>query len=293
MKQISKIASACLMTVLSLNVYCQTSFKMDKNNGHYYLTAAVNDKGEAKLLAVTNMQVILVGEDSFNRFFNNSDYSEVDRDSATFKSNEFRYKTKKVLNGKVKIGDLAFDGDIYVLENFDKICVPVHVLKNEADTTANLIRFNFKKKTLDFVGKDAVDNNKMHTYRIIEYMPWPVFEASLAIADAYGHNGQTNGKFIFDMSNASALYLFLDNVTPFIKNNKLKVSPAQDKSFNVVGYGLYADYIKLGEKSNQGISVGILNNNNDNNGISGSVGPSLFGNGTVILNPAEDVIYYN
>ena len=236
---------------------------------------------------------MLVGEDNFNRYFNLSDYKEVDSDHADYTSNEFGYKTQKVLKGKVKIGDLAFDGDIYVLENFDQICVPVHVLKNEADTAANLIRFNFKKKTLDFVGKDAIDINKMHTYNIVEYKPWPVFEASLDIADAYGHNGQTNGKFIFDMSNGTALYLFLDNIAPFIKSNKLKVSPAQDKSFNIVGYGLYADYLKLGDKSNQGISVGLLKNTYNCDGVLGSVGPSMFGSGTVILNQAESVIYYD
>ena len=276
-----------------MNVYCQTSFKMDKKAGHYYLSANVNDMGTARVLTVTNMQVMLVGEDNFNRYFNLSDYKEVDSDHADYTSNEFGYKTQKVLRGKVKIGDLAFDGDIYVLENFDQICVPVHVLKNEADTTANLIRFNFKKKTLDFVGKDAIDINKMHTYNIVEYKPWPVFEASLDIADAYGHNGQTNGKFIFDMSNGTALYLFLDNIAPFIKSNKLKVSPAQDKSFNIVGYGLYADYLKLGDKSNQGISIGLLKNTYYCDGVLGSVGPSMFGSGTVILNQAESVIYYD
>lgn len=293
MKLIGKITSVCLMAFISMNAYSQTSFKMGKKDGHYYLTANVNDMGDAQLLAVTNMQAILIGEDNFNRYFKKSDYNEVDKDSATFKSDEFRYKTQQVLNGKVKIGNLAFDGDIYVLENFDNICVPIHALINEADTSANLIRLNFKKKTLDFVGKDAVDINKMHTYRIVEYMPWPVFEASLDIADAYGHNGQTDGKFIFDMSNGTALYLFLDNVAPFIKSNRLKVSPAQDKSFNAKGYGIYADYLKLGDKSNQGISIGILKNMSDAGGVSGSVGPSMFGNGTVILSPAESIIYYD
>lgn len=288
--------SALLTLIVSLcctpSVMSQTNFKLNKKYGHYFLITTVNGNPDTEILVESGIPGILINENNFGRLFNESDFEKIHSDKTEISFDNISYPLKKVLKGKVSFGDTSFDGNIYIIDNYEKICVPIHRLKNEADPAADLIRLNFKDKALDFVNRSDVNTNKMNQYTLVEYTPMPIFESKLEMADTYNHNAEISGKFIFDLGNGSPLFLFRKNIAPFIKGNKFKVLPAKDKSTgDVIGQGIYAAYCKIGKRSLRDISVGITNRVWRSDSILGCVGPTFF-KGSVILDPVNKIIFY-
>ena len=100
-----------------------------------------------------------------------------------------------ILYGKVSIGDLSYQGNIYVVDKYSKINIPVHLLKNEKDTTAHLARLDFKQGTLDFVRQETISKTNMHRYKMVESSSLPIIETTLFISDTYGHQKSTNSGY--------------------------------------------------------------------------------------------------
>jgi hypothetical protein len=197
-----------------------------------------------------------------------------------------------LFKGKVPVGDLMYEGRIFVVDtNEDYVTIPVNLLKSEADSTVCLIRFDFKKNVLDYVRKEEASLGKMHQYTLVENDPMPIFEATIELSDALGHQFTKFGKFNFDLGNGSSVFFFRRTMLPALKENNFKIQTSRDKSGDIIGQGIFAGYCKIGNKSKTGFSIGITNKIEDTDEL-GCVGPSFFQNGTVILDPNNKLIYY-
>lgn len=285
-----------LMLILSFIVYplvsfSQTSFQMTYKDSHYYINTTVNGHDSVWIYVESGLPGILINEHNYDRLFIDSLYQTVDSGYSEIKSLYGSYPVSKINCGKVNIGDLSYQGNIYVIDGYDKIGVPIHLLKNEKDSTANMIRFHFSRRILDFVGKDSV--TPKNEYKMVELSPMPVVETTLFLADTYGHRGSIKGKFIFDLGNSSPLFLFTRNssLQSFIKRNDFKIFPAKDKSGNNVGNGIYASYCNVGMKRIRNASIGLADKIYISD-ILGSMGPSLFLKGYVIVDAQKGIIYY-
>ena len=276
----------------------QTGFALKREHGHYYLTTTFNGKADTEIFVGTGLPGILMDKDSYDTLLADAglepvNLARVNPEHPAFRFGQGDRDILKTLTGTVDIGGLRYDGMIFVIDKFDKIAVPIHILKNQADTTANLIRFNFRRKTLDFIPRDSIDSAAMNRYKVTSYAPLLVIETTLELSDAYGHNGRITGPFIFDLGNGTPKYLFSKHpdTMNFLKTGKFKKQTAKaTKSGKKAGKGIFAGFCNVGDRTIRGISVGI-SEKIDLPAI-GCVGPSLFLKGEVVIDPENEVILY-
>lgn len=276
---------------LCQHAFCQTSFKLDKKRGHYYMTTTVNSRENVKVLLGSRLPGIVVGREVFDKIFDESQYDNVGVSNREYYSDTRKFNIEKALHDKVTFGDVSYTGKIYVIEGDACVAVPVHLLKNEADSTTNLIRLNFKKGTLDFINRDTYDTSKAQSFKVVKYASTPVFETTMELADTYGHESEIKGKFILDLGSGTPVFLFGKNIAEFLKSNNFRLLSATDKSLNTVGKGILAGYCKIGERTHNGISIGITNKLYYDE-ILGCVGPAFFDNGEIVFDPENETIFY-
>lgn len=295
MKRFFRLIPCLLIAMLACapEALCQSSFKMIKKNGHYYTETTVNGNISTPIFVETGFHGMVVSEEWYNKILASLPLDEItlDKERHLYTDRTTR-KIVKLLKGKVPFGDLTYEGRIFVVDtNEEYVTVPVNLLKNEADTTAFLIRFDFKRNVMDFVRLEDVNVDKMRTYTLVENAPMPIFEAPMELSDALGHQLIKSGKFNFDLGNGSSVFFFRKSMLPALKENKFMIQTSRDKSGNIIGQGIYAGYCKIGDKSNTGFSIGITNKIEDTDEL-GCVGPLFFKNGVVILDPKNKLIYY-
>lgn len=288
----SALIIAAALVINATPTYGQTSFKMEKKDGHYFMTTTMNGVPDTEIFIETGFAALTLSEDNYNRILSALDLEKVDFDEGKkLRTDRETLEVVDVRKGSVAIGSLSYDGLINVVKSFDMIAVPVHRLKNEADTAANLIVFDFKKKMLEYVSRNALNIKKLNSYPIVRYDPYPTFTAELELADTYGHEGEITGNWIFDLGNGTAVFFFRQSIAPFINRNKFKVLPARDRSGEIIGAGLFARYCKIGNQEVCGVSIGITNRVWFDYAL-GCVGPSFFTKGFVVIDPERNIIYY-
>lgn len=271
----------------------QTSFQMTYKEGGYFITTSINNHDNIEILVASGFHGIIVSEDDYGRLFVDSLYQTVDSDIAGIKNFYGRDSVTKVKYGKVSIGDLSYQGNIYVVDKYGKINIPVHLLKNEKDTTAHLARLDFKQGTLDFVRQETLSKTSMHQYKMVESSSLPIIETTLFISDTYGHLGRVEGRFLFNLNSGSPLYLYIRNPSAlnFIRKNKFRVLPAKDRAGNDVGYGISTAVCQVGERKRRKATIGVIGRINLPN-VLGCVGPSLFRKSYVVIDSKNHIMYY-
>lgn len=271
----------------------QTSFEMAYKDGRYFITTSLNGHDNIELLVASGFHGIIVSEDDYGRLFVDSLYQTADSDITGIKNFYGRDSVTKVKYGKVSIGDLSYQGNIYVVDKYGKINIPVHLLKNEKDTTAHLARLDFKQGTLDFVRQETISETNMHRYKMMESSSLPIIETTLFISDTYGHLGTVEGRFLFNLGSGSPLYLYIRNPSAlnFIRKNKFRVLPAKDKAGNDVGHGIYTAVCQVGERKRRKVSIGVIGRINLPN-VLGCIGPSLFRKSYVVIDSKNHIVYY-
>lgn len=293
-QNIKTVGILSLFCVFAVAAFCQTSFTMTKDKGNYHINTVVNGHDSVWIFVESGIPGLLINEKDYNALFIDSLFEQVETGYSEIKFQQGSHIVSKIKYGKVLIGDLSYQGNIYVIDNYNKIGVPVHLLKNENDSTENMIRFSFKNQTLEFIGKDVVKTNKMHQYKMKEYNPMPVIETTLSLSDEYGNNGFITGEFIFDLGNSSPLFITTRNpdMLRFIKKNKFKISTAQDRyTGETIGHGIFATLCRIGKRTARNVSIGIDDNISIGNTM-GLIGPSLFDKGDVIIDTKNNCFYY-
>ncbi|MDE7153332.1 MAG: hypothetical protein K2O00_02655 [Muribaculaceae bacterium] len=293
MKQFTTIAITIeLLLSAIMPASAQTSFNMYKKGAHYFMTVNMNGVPDTEVFIETGFTALTLSEENYNRILSSLDLERVDFDeNKEMKADRETLKVTDIRKGSVSIGGLRYNGPIYVVKSFDKIALPVHLLKNETDTTANLIVFDFKKKVLEYVSRESLNTKNLKSYPIVRYTPYPTFTARLELADEYRHEGEITGNWIFDLGNGSAVFFFRKSIAPFINKNKFKVFPTRDKSGEIIGSGLLARYCKIGDQEVFGVSIGITNRVWFDYAL-GCVGPSFFTKGYVVIDSERNTIYY-
>ncbi len=271
----------------------QTSFQMTYKEGGYFITTSINNHDNIEIFVSSGFPGIIVSEDDYGRLFVDSLYQTVDSDITGIKDFYRRHPVSKVKYGKVSIGDLSYQGNIYVVDKWSKINIPMYLLKNEKDTTAHLVRLDFKQGTLDFVRQEAISKTNMHQYKMVESSPLPIIETILFLSDTYGHLGSIEGRFLFNLNSGSPLYLCVRNPSAlnFIRKNKFRILPAKDTSGNDIGKGIFAAVCQVGERKRRKVSTGVGGRINLPN-VLGCIGPSMFRKSYVVIDSKNHIMYY-
>lgn len=300
--RIIAILFALFSCLYSLTVFSQTSFRLSKENDHYYIYATVNGHENTRLFVESGVPGLIISEADFDRLFKDCQFERIDSAPAEMKHQFGTRKVRKLLKGKIRIGDLSYKGSIWVVDEYEiegtsTIALPVHRLSNEKDSTAYAIQLDFKNKRLDMVKESSIEKSEMKSYKMVGFIPMPIFESDLFISDDYGHYGNLSGRFLLDFGNPMPLYLFYKNpiVRKFLKEKEFKISHAGNKKGKLIESGIYALYaskLTIGGKKINNISVAITTTVALNNEELGFVGPSFF-KGRIIIDSKNRLIYFD
>lgn len=277
-----------------LHVQAQSHFKLYKSEGHFYFNGQMNEIHVDSILLETGCRYIMCNEAFFNEI---SKTAAFEPDSVEFthtKTYRKNYAVKSVHRGRIKLGDLYYEDKIIVLNGFNHLLLPIHLLRHEHkdETQEPLICLNFEKLTMDFVSSSEVGLNNKSTFRIVELLPRPVIEATIKIKDEKRTTGEMTARLNFDVGNANYISLFgrYPKVANWIRNTKFWIKTSYHLNGKKAGTGIFATKCSVGELCRKNIPIKILDWSVKN--LDGLIGPSFFGNRDVYLNSSKGLIYY-
>ena len=260
MRRIKILLILMVSLLLSQKVTAQTNpvFKMEKENGHFYFTAKINGV-EGKMMFESGVPGFMMG-DAFYKAHKealNMEVSECDE--------KIRYLGgihKIILSGNVRlrIGDAIFEGPVKIVEDDDNLKMPVQMLHHPSDSSS-IVMMDLKKNEFSILTQTQLHEIAKDVQSFpLSFNKWnmPVVNTVLSIS-IDGQNMSIKGNFITDMGNASFLFLnkSQEDVVRLLKDNKVRLKEARDKSGRVVAEGLYAENLIICNRKYSGVSVGV------------------------------------
>ena len=109
-----------LTLILSFIVYPlvslgQTSFKMANKGSDYYINTMVNGHDSVWIFVESGIPGLLISEKDYNTLFTDSLFEQVNTGYTEIKFRHGSHNVSKIKNGKVLIGDLSYQGNIYII----------------------------------------------------------------------------------------------------------------------------------------------------------------------------------
>lgn len=290
----AKYAGLIIISIIfgALNIQAQSHFKLYKSEGHFYFNGQMNETRVDSILLETGCGYIMCNEAFFNEISKTAAFEPDSVEFAHAKSYRKEYAVKSVHRGRINVGDLYYEGKIIVLEGFNHLLLPIHLLRSNDDTQDMLIRLNFGKLTMDFISSNEIDLSNKNSFEIVELQPRPVIEVPIDIVDEKGTTGKMTARLNFDLGCANYVSLFghSQKVANWIKDTQFRMITTYQSNGRKSGKGILANSCSIGELYARNIPVNILNwSVNDMDGL---IGPSFFGKKNVYLCPSKRLIYY-
>ena len=260
-------ASFALFFIVCLNISysnAQThsndiNFDLELNKGHYYLNTEINGIA-TKTMIESGIPALLVS----------TDFYEQHKDILKFKvkpsTSQMRllnntYNIKYTALAKLYINAALYDGPVFVLNDFNDVCIPIQYLKNPIDGSS-IISIDLPSKKMIIRTKDEFSTNEgdyqAFPLRLKDENGMPIVNTVLTmnISDT---KATMQGDFIVDLGNGSLLFLMKQNkeVAKMIADNHLELQEARDIQGRVVAEGLYTDKLVVCGASFNDVSIGV------------------------------------
>ncbi len=270
----------------------QTSFPLEREDGACYIRARVNSADSVRVLLTSAAAVMIMGRQDCERLLGAGDYRELPAVGGRPQDGEDGGEVRRVLEGRVTVGDLSYEGPVFVTGGDDGVTVPVHLLKNDKDSAANIILIDPVRMRLDFVREEASEVKGMKAFPAVSFSPVPVIETNLFLADSEGRSGWMEGRFVFDVSNRLPLCLFPGDAetADFLERTGFTFTTVREQSSGrQIVRATAISRARLGKYKAQHVVAG-LSDFPGYPGISASVGPSFF-RGRILMDTGKGIIY--
>lgn len=228
-------AMALLFFVVPKSSFAQERFNLqEKSNHHFYFSAAVAGE-QTDIMLESGIPALLVGRDFYERVLQNS--------GLTFEPSERQirllndvYKIPFRAEGKVTVGNLVFDGPVFVLDGFPGISMPIQYLKM-SDGKKAFISLDFQDKIMTVNAQKPDVEGEKFKLRIDKKMGFPIVRSVLKMKTEDG-TVNLKGDFIVDFGNPELLFLMAQrkDVDKAVKSGKLTLIDILDpETFEVIG----------------------------------------------------------
>ena len=169
------------------------------------------------------------------------------------------YDIKYSGNARLSLGNVIYDGPVFVLDGDIDPSVPIQYLQNGKDGSA-IVEVDLPTNKIRIMDKSAFDVSSYEAFpiRLNKTGNMPVVSAELAMTVEFKKTTM-QGDFIVDMGNGSLLFLMKQNkgVQDMLTGGEIQLKEARDKQGNVIAEGLYADSLAICGKSFFCVSVGV------------------------------------
>lgn len=204
------------------------AFTLEKENGHYYFEAKINNKVPAKLMLESGVFVMVM--DSIYAFENkeaiNLDYVRTQGNEKMNFGGKIYAITHKA-KGTLQLGNnMEYIGEIFILSdynNYSGIAIPIQNIRNTNDS-CRLIKLDMEKQELRALSRKQFDsefnNYTATTINYDSYMRMPAINTKLKFIK-HGKDYSLSGNYLLDLGNAAFVFLMKQNqaVQEFLNGN--------------------------------------------------------------------------
>lgn len=252
---IISIISAFIM-VFSNDLPAQTTdFALSEKNGHLYFEAEL--AGEpVNIMLESGIPAFLIGRDFYEKALKSDIQLEPSTAKIALLNNKYDISFKG--NGSLKVGNVIYNGPIFILDNFDDFRIPV---QNFRDKQGNRATIGIDiKNGLFRVGVPASQEktSKIYKIRTDASMGFIIVTTPINMRTPES-TCQIKGDLIIDFGNPSLLFLMKQHkeLAKAVNKGKISLKNAYDKDGNLIAQGIYAEEITICGNTYNNISIGV------------------------------------
>ena len=262
---LKSIVSTLLSLLLAFPLFAKSDivFPLKMNQGHFYFEADVA-KQKVEVMLESGIPALLIGQDFYQQH-----KSEI---NIPFQLSKSRIRLLNDLydiiltgKGRIKIGEAIYEGQIFIVEDYEGIALPVQHLKHP-DDHSQLISIDLPQKrlTVKAWSKEAMSDGTRYRMKQDKNLGFPLLESTLRLSTAKGE-ATLKGNLIVDFGNPMLLFLNGENsqLKKAVANGNIELKDARNKEGKVVAKGIYATKIQLVGDEFDDVMIGV--NPNPNN----------------------------
>lgn len=236
-----------------------SSFALEKENGHYYFETQINDKVPAKMMLESGIFVMVM--DSLYAFENKE---AINLDYVRTQGNEKMNLGGKVYNithkakGKIQLGNnMEYCGEIFILseyKTYSGIAIPIQNICNTEDGS-RILKLDMEKQALRSMSRKQFDSESSdYTATNINYdsyMGMPAVKTHLDFEKG-GKNYSLPGNYLLDLGNASFVFLMKQSqiVQDFLHDNPdIELKKAYNKKGVLIAEAIITEKSSLCNRS--------------------------------------------
>lgn len=256
MKRIKQLLLATIAVTLFgvTDIFAQQSFDLEKRGGHYFFAATINDV-PADLMVESGIPALLVGKSQYEKCFASCEI--------TFEPSQQKIRLlNKLYNivlraeGEVALGDVLYDGPIFILEGYDGVSIPIQYIK-EPVSKRRVVMVDLKNNTMKVGATEGLCGEKFGL-SFDEELGFPIVKADIDITTSKGR-AKIKGNLIVDFGNPSLLFLLKQHksMAKVIEKGKIELKDAYNKQGEVVAQGIYAIDVWMLGREYHDVSIGV------------------------------------
>jgi hypothetical protein len=233
------------------------SFDLVKRNGHFYTSSTLNGV-PVDIMIESGTPALMLSVDFYDK---NKSTLSLDLKEASHKMRFLNqvYDIKFSGQGKLKFGNVVYDGPVFVLDGKTDVSLPIQYLKNPNDG-CSIVEINLPANKLSLLSKGNLDvaNYQSFPIRLKELGNMPVVSTELFLTIG-SKNVSAMGDFIFDLGNGSLLFLMKQHeaIKTMIEENKIELKEARNMQGKVVAEGIFADNLTICGRKYSEVSIGV------------------------------------
>ena len=285
----------CISFVLSTFLCLFSQSKVDiyenKKNSYMYFQSDINGQGVAEIMIESGVPGLLIGELQFKKYFK-TEYAKSSREYTYTKGVKGKHNIIKSFRDTVIIGQYLYVGDVFVLDNYKQIELPLHLLGLPNNMDSVIINVNFDKKYFQVVDCNGINIKSKYSSKLVGYRPTPIVESIVQVEENLDKKGNIEGRFYIDFGNPMQIALFNnDTVKRFIKDNGLTLNQAVDRNTRrYAGVGLFVRKCSIDSKIFADCHIYIPNLKIKE--CIGCLGTNFF-KGDLYIDKSSKIVYFN
>ncbi len=260
MKSIRILAILLVHLLMAIQAMAQSdpAFKLEKENGHYFLNTSVNGIG-AKLMLESGVPGFMMSESFYE------DHKDLLNLQVVPCHERIRYlggmhNIKYTAQARLRIGDAIFEGTIKIADGDHALMIPINMFRNAADDSG-ITRIDLSNNELRIISRASLPSLVKDAAAMdLSYNKFGMSVVNTQLSmDVNGLNIKLKGNFIVDMGNGSLLFLNKSQsiVESTLADSHVTLKEARDRNGKVVAEGLFADKLTICGRSFVDASVGV------------------------------------
>ena len=282
---------------ISLNASSQSSkpyiYELKKASGHYFFDATVGGFPVKDIMVESGIPGLLIGDSLFRKCFSDIEGKYLRRENGKrIRLLNDAYAISHILPLTCRIGEGEFTGNVFVLEGYDGVALPVQSFAS-TDPTKKYLRIDLSRNQMCFIGeRDWEDKADYNAYRLERIDGMPTIETDVSITSQNASGTIAKSKYIIDFGNGSLLFLMKGNedVDQMIASSGIEIQNAADKEGRIVAEGIFADSCTICGRTFEQASIGLTDKMKSFHKFSGLIGLKFFTR-PVVLDFSDNRIY--